>query len=297
MYKQAARSILGSGRNQSARTLLQRCDAVRIAPATTMTATSSGTIFRTFMESASDWPLASEKQLEESQQQQKYQSGQIYHRHNNPAISEQYSRPPQRQKQKVRHDGPLYNRHQAPLSSSPSASSNPGPEPNPSSKTTAVASTMSSGTAKKYPNASEIHALFFNLSTQPEAFFERVAHDVDWTVMGTHPLAGRYNSLSDFQAATFARLGKIMKAPGIRLKPRNVIGGGDQGWCTVELVVNGVCENGLAFDNCYAWCCRFDESGVIVEVRAYLDSWLVREAIVQNEVPSQRAEVPRVDAL
>ncbi|GIZ37949.1 hypothetical protein CKM354_000137700 [Cercospora kikuchii] len=156
---------------------------------------------------------------------------------------------------------------------------------------------MSSNTTKKYPDASEIHALFSNLSTQPETFFERVAHDVDWTVMGTHPLAGRYNSLSDLQAATFARLGKIMKEPGIRLKPRNVIGGGEQEWCTVELVVNGVCENGLAFDNCYAWCCRFDESGVIVEVRAYLDSWLVREAIVQNEVPSHRADVPRIDAL
>ncbi|KAM3422360.1 hypothetical protein BST61_g2719 [Cercospora zeina] len=157
---------------------------------------------------------------------------------------------------------------------------------------------MPSTTAKhKYPSASEIHALFSRLATEPELFFKRVAPNVDWTVMGTHPLAGRYHSLSDFQQATFARLGKIMKAPGIRLKPRNVIGGGEQEWCTVELVVNGDCENGLAFDNCYAWCCRFDDSGVIVEVRAYLDSWLVREAIVQNEVPSQRAEVPRVEAL
>jgi ketosteroid isomerase-like protein len=28
------------------------------------------------------------------------------------------------------------------------------------------------------------------------AFFEHVADDVDWTVMGTHPLAGRYHSNS-----------------------------------------------------------------------------------------------------
>lgn len=250
MYKRAARSILGSGRNQSARTLLQRCDALRTAPATTITTTSGGTTIRSFMESASDWPLASEKQLEESQQQQRYQSGQIYHRHNDPAISEQYPRPPQRQKQKVRHDGPLYNTRQAPLSSSPPASSNSSPDPDFSSATTTAASTMSSNTTKKYPDASEIHALFSNLSTQPETFFERVAHDVDWTVMGTHPLAGRYNSLSDFQAATFARLGKIMKEPGIQLKPRNVIGGGEQEWCTVELVVNGVCENGKPYLQC-----------------------------------------------
>jgi ketosteroid isomerase-like protein len=29
------------------------------------------------------------------------------------------------------------------------------------------------------------------------AFFTHVADDVDWTVMGTHPLAGRYRSKAD----------------------------------------------------------------------------------------------------
>lgn len=62
--------------------------------------------------------------------------------------------------------------------------------------------------------------------------------------MGTHPCAGRYKSLQDFHKATLQRLAKIMREPGIQLKPRNVIGGGDQAWCTVELVVNAVCKNG-----------------------------------------------------
>jgi len=35
-------------------------------------------------------------------------------------------------------------------------------------------------------------------------FFTHVADDVDWTVMGTHPLAGHYKSKADFTAATFA---------------------------------------------------------------------------------------------
>ena len=30
-------------------------------------------------------------------------------------------------------------------------------------------------------------------------FFERVADDVDWTVMGTHPLAGHYGSKKSFR--------------------------------------------------------------------------------------------------
>lgn len=52
------------------------------------------------------------------------------------------------------------------------------------------------------------------------------------------------NSLQQFQEATFARLGKIMKPPGIRLMVRNVIGGGDQEWATVELVAVAECKSG-----------------------------------------------------
>lgn len=50
-------------------------------------------------------------------------------------------------------------------------------------------------------------------------------------------------------------------------------------------------KSGLKFDNTYAWCMRFDEEGMIVEVRAYLDSWMVKQAIEENEVPSRRAPV------
>ena len=53
---------------------------------------------------------------------------------------------------------------------------------------------------------------------------------------------------------------------------------------------------GLKFDNAYAWCVRFDKSGQVVEVRAYLDSWMVREAIEENEdknAERRRAPVPQ----
>ncbi|QIX01344.1 hypothetical protein AMS68_006861 [Peltaster fructicola] len=133
-----------------------------------------------------------------------------------------------------------------------------------------------------------------------EAFFKKVSPDVDWTVMGTHPCAGRYHSLQDFQEATLKRLGAIMQAPGMKLALRNVIGGGDQPWATAELVTNAVCKNDFHFDNCYAWVVRYNEQGIIVEVRAYLDSWMVNQAIVENEdkdAKSNRAPVPRVGDL
>lgn len=100
--------------------------------------------------------------------------------------------------------------------------------------------------ASDYPSPNEIHRLFSNMAKgNYEALFDRVSADVEWTVMGTHPCAGRYRTLKDFQAGTLARLGKIMKQPGLNLAVRNVIGGGDQEWCTVELVANAECLNGI----------------------------------------------------
>ena len=95
-----------------------------------------------------------------------------------------------------------------------------------------------------YPTRSEITALFKNMETGDYAtLFKRVSSDVNWTVMGTHPLAGLYNSLQDFNEATAARLNKIMKEP-IKLMVRNVIGGGEGDWATVELVVKAECVDG-----------------------------------------------------
>jgi ketosteroid isomerase-like protein len=113
-----------------------------------------------------------------------------------------------------------------------------------------------------------------------DAFFRHVADDVDWTVMGTHPLAGRYRSKADFRAATFTKLGKVLPA-GAQLKVTGVLVAGDV--AAVELLSGATARNGMRFDNRYCWITRFHE-GVIVEVRAYLDSALVAELFRQNPI-------------
>jgi ketosteroid isomerase-like protein len=110
------------------------------------------------------------------------------------------------------------------------------------------------------------------------AFFEHVADDVDWTVMGTHPLAGHYASKRAFKAATFDRLGKVLPG-GAQLRVTNVVTAGDI--AVVELVSDATARNGMRFDNRYCWVVRFDR-GRIVLVRAYLDSALVAELFRQN---------------
>jgi ketosteroid isomerase-like protein len=57
------------------------------------------------------------------------------------------------------------------------------------------------------PTSDYVREVFKGLETgSGGAFFEHVADDVDWTVMGTHPLAGHYRSKRAFQEATFGKL-------------------------------------------------------------------------------------------
>ena len=52
----------------------------------------------------------------------------------------------------------------------------------------------------------EVRAVFAGLQTGGgRAFFNHVADDVDWTVQGTHPLAGHYRGKAAFLAGSVHR--------------------------------------------------------------------------------------------
>jgi len=112
------------------------------------------------------------------------------------------------------------------------------------------------------------------------AFFSHVADDVDWTVMGTHPLAGHYKSKTDFTAATFAKLGKVLPG-GAQLHVDDLFIAGDV--AIVELHSKATAKNGLRFDNHYCWVCYFRDDK-ITRVRAYLDSAMVARLFAENPV-------------
>jgi uncharacterized protein len=106
----------------------------------------------------------------------------------------------------------------------------------------------------------EVRAVFKNLeSGNGDAFFEHVAENVDWTVEGTHPVAGRFRSKSDLRANAFDKVSGVMQ-DGLQLKTTNII-----------------------VDNRYCWVCRFAD-GKIAEVRAYLDSALEVRLFEENPV-------------
>jgi uncharacterized protein len=112
------------------------------------------------------------------------------------------------------------------------------------------------------------------------AFFEHVADDVDWTVMGTHPLAGHYRSKKSFIAGTFAKLGQVLPQ-GAQLNVEHLLVKDDE--AVVELHSLATAKNGMRFDNRYCWVVSFQD-GVIVRVRAYLDSAMVARLFDENPI-------------
>jgi ketosteroid isomerase-like protein len=110
------------------------------------------------------------------------------------------------------------------------------------------------------------------------SFFKHVAEDVDWTVMGTHPLAGHYRSKSDLVGSTFARLGKVLPQ-GAQLNVEHILVTENQ--AVVELRSFATAKNGMRFDNRYCWVCIF-KNRIIREVRAYLDSAMVARLFAEN---------------
>ena len=110
------------------------------------------------------------------------------------------------------------------------------------------------------------------------AFFEYVTDDVDWTVMGTHPLAGHYFGKRAFREGTFAKLGKVL-TNGAQLHVEHVVVKNDE--AIVELHSLATARNGMRFDNRYCWIVYF-HGEMIVRVRAYLDSAMVARLFEEN---------------
>jgi ketosteroid isomerase-like protein len=107
-------------------------------------------------------------------------------------------------------------------------------------------------------------------------FFDNVIEDVCWTVMGTHPLAGMYYRKDDFLQYTFKRLGRILKEGSVVMMIDHVYVSGDT--AIVDMTSTSIALNGRPYAQRYRWITRFVD-GLIVEVRAYLDSLLVQQAI------------------
>ena len=112
------------------------------------------------------------------------------------------------------------------------------------------------------------------------AFFEHVADNVDWIVEGTHPLAGHYLSKKAFIEGTFTKLSQVLPN-GAQLHVEDLLVKDNE--AVVELHSLATAKNGLRFDNRYCWVVYF-RGGLIVRVRAYLDSAMVARLFDENPI-------------
>lgn len=110
-------------------------------------------------------------------------------------------------------------------------------------------------------------------------------HCTEWTVQSKSVLGGTYHSRDEFRAKTFGRLGKIMDpAHPVWPKVHNIVGGGpDEEWAFVEMTNESATKTGMQYNNTFAWATRWNTEGKIVQVRAYLDSALVRDIVEGTE--------------
>lgn len=128
-------------------------------------------------------------------------------------------------------------------------------------------------------NKDNITTIFNYLQSDYSKFFAHVSDTVKWTVMGTHPLAGEYNHKQTFIDATFAHLSRLMREP-VALVIDNLFVDGDH--AIVEMHAESTLKSGKPFANHYCWVVKF-ENDIITEVRAYLDSALVKQTIEEEE--------------
>ncbi|KAI2466591.1 hypothetical protein F4781DRAFT_349824 [Annulohypoxylon bovei var. microspora] len=132
-----------------------------------------------------------------------------------------------------------------------------------------------------YPTKERIREIFAHFAEgNSEAFYAHVADDVDWTVMGSHAIAGRYNKAT-FKSEALARIYGIFDGP-VKLHVRSIIGGEVEEWAVIELSAEAKCKNGLVYDQTYSWSTRWND-GKIVEVRTYMDGLLLNKALAENE--------------
>lgn len=131
-----------------------------------------------------------------------------------------------------------------------------------------------------HPDRATVEATFRlleNPDTTP-TFFDHVADDVEWTVMGTHPLAGTFTTKQDYLDATFSQLGPLMRA-GTHIRLIDLYIDGDT--VIAELMTHSVTLEGAAFEDGLCWICTFD-GDQIVKARCYLDSAMVTWTIQRN---------------
>ena len=105
------------------------------------------------------------------------------------------------------------------------------------------------------------------------AFFNLLADDVRWTVIGSTPVSRTFTSKRAFQEGAVRPLSTKL-ATAIEPTVRDVIAEGDK--VALQWEGRATAKNGTIYHQTYCWVMRF-ENGKVKEGTAYLDTELIAQ--------------------
>lgn len=120
-----------------------------------------------------------------------------------------------------------------------------------------------------YTSQPKMYDLLGAFDSDVSAFFSIVHPDVDWTIVGHHPLAGHYPSAKLFFVNTLWRLRAAFDVT--RIGVAGLHAGCNSKWSVQELDFHGSAKGGEVWQGLNVWVTRW-ENDRIVECRAYVDS-------------------------
>ncbi|WP_171052632.1 nuclear transport factor 2 family protein [Ruegeria sediminis] len=109
-------------------------------------------------------------------------------------------------------------------------------------------------------------------SGDSKPFFDLIADDVDWTVIGTTQVSGVYRSKQDLIDRAFGLLLDRLDG-GLRTRFVDLAMEGDKAFLRFES--SGVSKTGVRYEQAYCWAMVM-RNRRIVEITAYLDTDLLR---------------------
>ena len=116
-------------------------------------------------------------------------------------------------------------------------------------------------------------------SGNPEAFYQILDENVNWTVIGTTEVSGTYTSRQDFIDDAVRKIGKRIDGQ-VTPETVDIITEGDR--LVFRWDGSGKMADGTPYRNRYSWAMTFKD-GKVVEGTAYLDTALVDRLM---ELPS-----------